>query len=148
MRKLTDLEYDICLWDWDSHKIKNYNLFTSARVLRSVALYRLGEFDKFDQVRQDRLGRTYLERWCSWCFGDVRGRVEWEFGFGRPFIKDDGVWEGVKTDVYTVFCLPNARLLKEMVDKVSVSSCKKWLAEDDKKYRLVKEPYGKRKRKN
>ena len=141
MKKLKDLYFGVCIWDWNAQKCKPMNLFDSRRVLDSVALYKTGRYDKyvaFEKKRDKEFGReplykNDLDRWTSWCFGDTRGRVEWEFGFGDPFVKDDGTWEGSKMDVYAVFVKPNAALLKKMVDEISVNSCKEWLREQNRR---------------
>lgn len=140
MKKLTDLEFYVCIWDWNDKKYRPFNLFESSHVLRSVALYRTGQYEKFleyERRREKETGwsvyKNELERWASWCFSDTRGRVQWEFGFGDPFLKSDGSWEGSKTDVYTIFILPNAKLLKQMVDEVSVASCKRYIREENKR---------------
>ena len=133
MKKLTDLEFYVPLWDWNAKSLKMHNLFKFGRVLRGVALYKTGRFDKFyEECKKSPLfhGETYMERWTSYCFGSTWGRVEYEFGFGDPFMEADGSWNGEKTDIYTAFIKPNAKLLKQMVDEVSVASCKKWLKEN------------------
>lgn len=141
MKGIKDLYFGVCTWDWNTRKCKPMNLFCSTRVLDSVALYKTGKYDEYvaykkkrdKEMKREPLYANDLERWASWCFGDTRGRAEWEFGFGDPFVKDDGTWEGDKMDVFTVFVKPNAALLKQMVDGISVASCKRWLAEQNKR---------------
>lgn len=141
MKQLKDLYFGVARWDWASKEYRPMNLFCSTRVLDSVALYKTGKYDEYvayEKKADKEMGResfykNELERWASWCFGDTRGRVQWEFGFGDPFRNDDGTWDGEKLDVYTVFVLPNAALLKQMVDEVSVASCKRWLREHNKR---------------
>lgn len=141
MKGIKDLYFGVCTWDWNARKCKPMNLFCNTRVLDSVALYKTGKYDEYaayEKKRDKEMGRESLytndlERWASWCFGDTRGRVEWEFGFGDPFVKDDGTWEGYKMDVFSVFVIPNAALLKQMVDEISVASCKRWLAEQNRR---------------
>lgn len=135
LKKLTDLEFYVPVWTFNN-KREYRNIFHSYDVLRSVALYRKGEYDKFQKLQEGEpkgLFRTPLEQWAFYCFGSMWSRVQWEFCFGDPFEKQDGTWDGEKTDAFTVFILPNAKLLKQMIDEVSLNSCKEWLREDNKR---------------
>lgn len=121
--KLTDLEFYIPIWD--NGQMRIFNLFHSSSVLKSVALYKTGAFDKYTPF--------YGEKdWALWCFGDTRGRVEWEFTFGDPFPRDQA--ELQKMDVYSVFIKPNERILRKMIDEISISSCKTWLSKERRRY--------------
>ena len=137
MKKLKDLQYNVCRWE--NGKIETFNVFQHSGVLLSAAKYRLGEFDKhreeWVEYNKERGVKPYCDYWhdlAMWLFGDFWSRYEYEFGFGDAFKKDDGSWEGEKTDIYTVFCEPNIRLLKAMIDEVSVSSCKQYIREWNK----------------
>lgn len=130
MKKLKDLEYNVCRWNHG--KIETFNVFQHSGVLLSAAKYRLGEFDKFQKEWHKGEDRDYWHDLAMWLFGDLWSRYEYEFGFGDAFKKDDGSWEGEKTDIYTVFCEPNIKLLKSMIDEVSLTSCKEYVREYNK----------------
>ena len=114
------LEFNVVVWRDGERKV--INIFDSYRVCRSVCLYRLGEFNKWYPDKP--------ERWFFWCFGDMWSRYEWEVGFGEPFLNSDGSWDGEKVDVYSLFLEPNKKLLKKMIDRVSLNSCREWLREN------------------
>lgn len=129
---IEDLEYNVCRWN--RGKIETFNVFQHSGVLLSAAKYRLGEFDRY---RQEWRGDEDIDYWhdlAMWLFGDLWSRYEYEFGFGDPFKKEDGSWEGEKTDIFTVFCEPNIKLLKAMIDEVSIGSCREYLREERRKY--------------
>lgn len=124
MKKLKDLYYGIYIWDEDNQDRKLINVFSIIPVRDSVALYKVGRLNK---VFNPTSGNT-LEQWTRWCFESLHWRAQWEVGFGAPFLRN-GKWSGHKTDVYTLYIEPNAALLKQMVDEVSVNSCKQWIKE-------------------
>lgn len=136
--KLEDLYFGVVLYDFswsgkDKRQLKTYNLFNSLRVLRSVAMW-VVETNKDSKFAKEH-------DFLSWCFGDVRARAEWEF-IVCPWggLKDDDkvVEVGEKVDTYRMYVEPNAKYLRELVDTVSVSSAKKFLAEERKRYRQVR----------
>lgn len=136
-KKLTDLEFYVPVWTF-RNKMEYRNIFQSLKVLRSVACYRKGEYDKLQKLRKGEPKGSFrkpLEQWAFYCFNSMWSRVEWEFGFGEPFKNNDGTWDGEKTDVFTAFILPNAKLLKQMIDGVSLNSCNEWLREENKRYK-------------
>ena len=125
---ITDLYFGIRLYKMsfssasERDEIVTYNLFGSSRVLWSVAMWVTGD-DKFRQEHD----------FLSWCFFDVRGRAEYEF-LVLPWPSGDED-KAQKVDTYFMYVEPNAALLRQMVDQVSVSSAKKYLAEERKKRR-------------
>ena len=90
------------------------NLFNSSRVLRAVATWKTKSKEATD-------GHDQL----AWCFGDTRGRCEYEW-IVSSWPKKEGK---TKVDVYRMYVEPNRELLLGIVDNISVSSCKKWLRE-------------------
>ena len=111
-----DLEkayFGIILHDFNTNKFKEANLFGSIRVLRSVAMLRTQKYFKDKYKTVDDV--------ISFCFCDVRGRVEYEFGI-VPVFKEE---EARKVDTYTMYVLPNKKLLYDMVMNFSVASCRR-----------------------
>lgn len=125
---LTDLKFNVMLWDLSTDKPKVYNIFHNANVLRSCALYKTGKYAKFAKVITD-------SDWLHYCFGDLRSKVEYEFVFGYLFRDKDGNAIGEKTDVYAAYVEPNRHILQRMLDEVTVVSCKRYLAEERKRYK-------------
>lgn len=108
-------------------KLETYNLFSSSRVLRSVAMYVLMSPEERKQRVNDPL---------SWCFSDTRGRCEYEFIVSRwPARDDDALDEASKVDVYKMYVEPNRELLLDLVSRVSKSSAQAYLREERKRYR-------------
>lgn len=136
--KLKDLYFGVVLYEFswsgkDKRQLKTYNLFDSLRVLRSVA-YWVVESHKYPKFAQ-------THDFLKWCFGDVRARAEWEFivcPWGGLQEEDRVVDVGIKVDTYRMYVEPNAKHLRELVDSVSVSSAKKFLAEERNRYRQVR----------
>lgn len=117
-----DLEkayFGIVLHDFNSGEFKETNLFNSIRVLRSIALLRTKKYfiDKYKTVNEV----------IGFCFGDTRGRTEYEF-IVSPWV---GKGEAEKVDTYRMYVLPNKKLLYDMVMNFSVASCRRVL----KKYK-------------
>lgn len=131
--KLEDLYFGIVLLDFNwlgrqGHQLKTYNLFGSLRVLRSVAMW-VVETNKDPKFAKEH-------DFLSWCFMDVRARTEWEFVVcpWGGLKDDDKVAEvGEKVDTYRMYVIPNAKYLRELVNSVSVSSAKRYLAEERKR---------------
>lgn len=114
--KIDDLEFNVMIQDgnWTRGqriKLRKFNVFHSTRVMRSVAMWVAGKVPK---------DRDFLH----WCFGDLAYRTEYEVVVSSwPPVENSED----KFDVYTLYIEPNAKLLREMVDKVSVNSAKNWL---------------------
>ena len=110
------------------NELKVYNLFDSTRVKFSVARYVTMSEKERMQLMSDPL---------HFCFGDTWGRTEWEFIVCPwPYKEDEKVVDcGRKVDVFSMYVEPNSNLLMDMVNRVSVSSAKKWLAEYRKAYK-------------
>ena len=111
------------------NKLEPENLFSSIRVLHSVALW------KTDPRTHKNALSGEPNDLLSWCFGDTRWRCEYEWVVS-PWAggSDDG--EGTKVDVYSMYVEPNRQLLTEIVDSISVNSCREWLREYNKKHRI------------
>lgn len=136
--KLEDLYFGVVLYEFswsgkDKRQLKTYNLFNSLRVLRSVARWAV-ETNKDSKFAKEH-------DFLRWCFGDTRARCEWEW-LVAPWggVSGDEKLKDVckKVDVYTMYVEPNAKHLRELVDSVSVSSAKKFLAEERNRYRQVR----------
>ena len=122
--KLTDVYFGITILNPNSPKpleLQTVNLFWSARVLRSIAVYK---------TQKESLEKSYdnLDV-LHFCFGDTEMRHEYEIFIKGAFDEDYKLY-----DVYKMYVEPNRDYLLELVDKISVQSCKDWLEKDDKKY--------------
>lgn len=108
-------------------ELTTYNLFSFGRVKWSVARYvTMSEKEKKSLLSGDPL---------LFCFGDVWSRTEFEF-IACPWPYTDEMTisnSGVKVDTFEMYVKPNADLLMKMVNSVSVSSAKKYLAEERKR---------------
>lgn len=113
---IDDLYYGIKVIDPNTHKLVSYNLFDSGRVKRSVAMWRTLSKKERRQVASP----------LSYCFGSVRGRVEWEMAVTEPFNPNPVLR---KYDVYEMYVEPNAGLLMLIVDMLKPRSARKWLKE-------------------
>ena len=132
MSRLNDLEFYVQTWDSFKKRRKTVNIFGSSRIKWSVATYKAGWAKDLEKKEKDF-------DWLFYCFGDTWSRIQWEFGFGEPFKNDDGSWDGEKTDVYSVFIVPNRKLLRKMIDEVSLNSCQAYIREERKKRRPRKQ---------
>lgn len=130
MIELDDLSFGVRLMSMsyasekERTKLKTYNLFDFSRVKFSVAMW-VAKGPEF-QKEHDFL---------NWCFGDVHWRTEYEF-IVCPWPYRDGEKiedNGQKVDTYELYCVPNEKLLRKMVDEVSVSSAQKYLREERKR---------------
>lgn len=121
--KLTSLSYAN---EKERLELKTYNLFGFLRVKYSVAMW-VAKGKEF-QKEHDFL---------RWCFGDVWGRCEYEMII-CPWPYRDGEKiedNGQKVDTFELYCVPNEKILRKMVDEVSVSSAQKYLREERAKRR-------------
>ena len=126
--KLTDAYFGITLLNPNSPKppeLQTMNLFQSLRVLRSVAIYKTRKEELEKDLYKDREFDP-----LHFCFGDTRGRHEYEMLIKGAFDKDWRLY-----DVYKMYIEPNRDYLLELVDKISVQSCKDWLKEEDERYK-------------
>ena len=138
MTKLTDLYFGVVApgigaGRIDRLNLRSFNLFQSTRVRWSVARW-VVETNKDPKFAEEH-------DFLFWCFGDTRARCEWEWLIapwggtsGEEQLKD--VCE--KVDVYTMYVEPNAKYLRELVDSVSITSAKKYLFEERRRYRQAK----------
>lgn len=110
----------------ERNQLETINLFGTSRVLVSVAMW-------VTWPESERKKHDFLR----WCFSDVCARCEYEFIVCPWPYKDDEAVEncGRKVDIYEMYVEPNADLLRDLVDRVSVSSAKAYLAEWRKTYR-------------
>lgn len=108
-------------------ELKTYNLFDFSRIKWSVAKY----------VTMTDTERSLLHNSLMFCFGDVWSRAEYEFLICPWPYKDGEFVEqvGQKVDIFTMYVEPNAKLLMDMVNSVSVSSAKKYMTECRKRYK-------------
>ena len=118
-KKITDLYFGVCYWDFNEKRIVKANLFDFLKVQRDIAFYvtRQGSYADFDPLL------------C--CFGSVWGRCQYELmvdGFpesGQP----------QKVDLYDLYVRPNREYLLDLVSQVSEYQAKKWIREYNKKYK-------------
>ena len=106
----------------EKNKLETYNLFDNIRVLRSVAMYVVMSPEERKERVRDPL---------FWCFGEVEGRIEYEYGIVRWLDND---MEPKKVDVYDLYVVPNKDLLLDLISKVSKNSAQEFLREERKKY--------------
>lgn len=119
---MLDLEkayFGIRVWDSNKKEFVDSNLFGSCRVLDSIAVWKLRKHVREKYIAPDDV--------ISWCFGDVRGRVQYEMEIGGPFSD-----ETVKTDIYSMYVLPNKKLLYDMLLNITIASCKRWAKKSTK----------------
>ena len=115
--KIRDLYFGIVLFDFNSKELKQYNLFNSLRVQRSIAIW--VTMDEDEKRNHDAL---------HFCFGDTQGRCEYEMLVQDwPATKMDKV---LKVDTYQMYVEPNRDYLLSLVDKVTKTDAKKWLKEN------------------
>lgn len=122
--KLMPLSY----WSQEeSVSLKTYNLFELSKVKWSVAMW----------VTMDEKRREGITSPLHFLFGDVWSRAEYEFIVCPwPYGDGEGVSEnGQKVDTFMMYVEPNAELLMDMVNSVSVSSAKKYMTEWRKRYK-------------
>lgn len=110
----------------DRNMLEQSNLFCSSRVKWAVAKWVL-------MPEEERKTHNFL----TWCFFDTCGRAEYEFIVCPwPYTEDDTIKNtGLKVDTWTLYVEPNAKLLKELVDRVSQSSARAYLAEERKMFK-------------
>lgn len=114
---------------WNNEKERNSvqasNLFDFYRVKRSVAIWKTRP-----ELAEDH-------DLIPFCFFDVCGRCEFEFIVCPwPYADDDTIANsGVKVDVYEMYVKPNADILTDIVNSISVESARKWLKEDRARYK-------------
>lgn len=105
-------------------KLEKFNIFNSTKVKHSVAMWVIGEApDNTDFLR--------------WCFGDLDGSCEYEMMMSAWPTEEENCSENcsVKCSVFKLYVEPNEKLLRNMVNKVSISSAKTWLNNNNKRKR-------------
>lgn len=126
-KSLDDLKFMIPLWG--DNGVEYFNVFNHHGVRRSAAMYLTKKWKMPTEDKEDGLFKTPLEQWAFWMFCDMWSRFEYEVSFGEVGKV------GEKMDAFTLYLLPNAALLKRMVDEVSIESAKRFLTEDNKRRR-------------
>lgn len=127
--KIDEAYFGVCIRDFNTGKIKSYNLFNSSRVKWSVARYVIMSKEERDSLFSDPL---------HFCFGDVQGRCEYEFmvcPWGGLNENDKVVDVGEKVDIFKMYVEPNADYLMELVNSISVNSAKRYLRNERKRLR-------------
>lgn len=109
--QIGDLKFNVTIVS-GKNVIRTFNVFDHFGVKRAICEYKLHP------------ERTPMANLCVYLFGDYWARSEYEMQVGGLFTV-----KTIKMDIYRLFIEPNFPLLKEMVDKVSANSCKKWLKE-------------------
>lgn len=107
--------------------LKTYNLFGFSKIKWSVARW----------VTMSDEEKKNITSPLHFLFGDVWSRAEYEFIVCPwPYGDGEGVSDnGQKVDTFTMYVEPNAKLLMDMVNSVSVSSAQKYLREWRKRYK-------------
>ena len=106
----------------NTNTLEDYNLFQSHRVLRSIAIWKTRP-----NVRSFFMTHDPLRYW----FGDTWGRIEWEWDQAP-----DGTAYPPLTTKYPKVCtydecvVPYRKILTDLVDSISVNSCRQFLKED------------------
>lgn len=118
--KINDLYFGCKNYNFNTRSFEIQNIFGSMRVLHSIAMYKVHGYTPF---KENPTKEEYKESLLGFLFGDLKYHVEWEMLISSVFARD-GV---VKTDIYSMYVVPNQDYLLRLVEKVSVSSCKKWL---------------------
>ena len=116
--KLENLYFGIRRYNFNTKELEIDNLFASTRVLRSIAVY----------LSMDDKERSQIGDPLSFCFGDTRWRVQYEF-LVREMFSDSDKWE--KVDTWTMYVEPNAEYLMKLVNSVDKSDAERWLKEYD-----------------
>lgn len=116
---IKDLYFGCMNYDLSSGKMVKHNLFSSMRVLHSIAIYKT----KQEELENQDWSRGEFDP-LNFCFGDLWGHVEYEMQIGGLFQN-----KTEKFSLWDMYVVPNADLLMEMVNSVSVKSCEKWLKE-------------------
>jgi len=137
--KIEELYFGIKNYDPNTGVLETRNLFSSSRILRSVALY-VSEY-KSNSVTNN----VYkIDNPLRFCFGDSWSRREYEYGVCESWnsyqferYKKDKKWEidapVVKMDVYKMYVEPNEKILMDLVNSVDPEDAKKWLEEDNER---------------
>lgn len=110
--QIGDLEFNVTL-PTPEGGLQTYNIFDHLGVRRAIAIYKTR---KEPYITMDP---------ALWFFGDFWGRCEYEMIVAD--FPDDS--HPRKTDIYQMFIVPNSKLLIDMIDKVTVKSCREWLKE-------------------
>lgn len=108
-------------------RLDTYNLFELSKVKWSVARW----------VTMSDEEKKEITNPLHFIFGDVWSRTEFEFVICPwPYGDGEGVSDnGQKVDTFTMYVEPNAELLMNMVNSVSVPSAKKYMTEWRKRYK-------------
>ena len=113
-------------------RLEPYNLFHLSHVMYSVALWVVMKPEEKAKRKTDRDK-------LMWLFGDVWARAEYEFIVSPwPYEDGDKVGEvGRKVDIFSMYVEPNADILLDMVDRVSVTSARRYLREWRKNRKMM-----------
>ena len=121
--EIENLYFGIKLFGFNTRKLEDQNLFSSYRILRSIALY-IAEY-------KDNNEDNFIEDPLVFCFGDTRGRVEYEYYISGPTER-----ETYKVDVWDMYIAPNRNHLMKLVNLVSKESAERWVKEDERRRKL------------
>lgn len=112
-KSIKDLYFGCINYNFNTGRFEEHNLFGSMRVLRAIATYR---------THGKELEKSPSFNPLMYCFGDLWGHVEYEM-MVQGIFNDNSV----KMSLWDMYVVPNAQLLMEMVNSVSVNSCREWL---------------------
>lgn len=115
--KIDDLYFGIQIIDPNSKKLEIKNLFDFCQNRKSVARY-------IKEVSKEKPEKYIIEKPLMFLFGDVWGRVEYEFNIREPFSEKD---DGQKISVFDLFVVPNEKILLDMVKQVTLNEANRWL---------------------
>lgn len=124
--KLNDAYFGIRMFDGNSNQLNTVNIFDLYKVKYSVAKYKTLSKKKKDEIFNGKHSLSPL----IFLFSDVWGRVQYEFSIKKIFTDN----EELKEDVYSMYVIPNQKILLDIVDKISVSSCRDFLKQEKEKH--------------
>lgn len=118
--RLNDLYFGVVSFDFPTNELKTWNLFDLVDIKWSVAKYIL-------MPEEDKKQFNPL----IFCFGDVWRRAEYEYIINNIVVENNPI----KIDIYDLYVRPNKDILLKMINNVSKSSAKEFLAEWKKRYK-------------
>lgn len=115
--KLSDAHFGVVMVQYGSQEMTEVNIFDFGSIKWAVANY--------IAYPEKRLPGD----WLSHCFFDCRGKCEFEFLLmGR-----DGRGEPKKVDIWTMYIEPNRRVLYDIVQSISKTSCLQYIRAERKR---------------
>ena len=140
--KIDNLYFPVATWDFNQDKLVTRNIFDYLRVQDSVAHY-LKIFKNPHPTTSDKHWQDTLSDEHSklfYIFGDVWGRVEWEFMVndktgeivGGVFSDTEYTFPVSKYSVFDYFIAPNGKKLLKMIDRCTYNDAKNHITRRNK----------------